>query len=300
MLKVLKEAADLASADPQVSLTLSLADLVRELDRVLMDKPSGEASIPDDPFLTSQYLLLYEMSGGEALADWTDYEYRTLRLSMLIGRADKDFPRLGRNIESFLQENLPEGTRVSLTGEMPVMVRMMELLVLSQIQSCLAALAFISLLLLLILRNLRLGLLAVIPNLFPILVVLGLMGWLRIRLDMVTAMVAPMLIGIAVDDTMHFFIHYRREKRSGGDSLGASTRTLVSVGSSLVFTSVVLTGGFILFAFSRMRSLQNLGILAAAGILSALAADLILSPILLKLSEAGAEKSLASSLIKGE
>jgi len=287
VLQTLQDAAEKAAQYPDVSLTLSLADLVLELDRVLQEKDRSLARIPEDPSTLAQYLLLYEMSGGSALADWTDYGYQTLRLSILLKGSSSEFESFAAEMLLFLEEQLPPGTEVSLTGEMPVMIRMMELLTQSQIRSCLAALGFIALLLLLILRSVRLGLLAVIPNLFPIVVILGLMGWLGFSLDMVTAMVAPMLIGIAVDDTMHFFIHYRQQRKISSSAREASLHTFLSVGNALTATSVVLAGGFILFAFSQMRSLQHLGILAAAGIVSALAADILLSPLLLDLFEGG-------------
>ncbi|MDA3851774.1 MAG: MMPL family transporter [Spirochaetaceae bacterium] len=281
VLQALEEAGELAMEYDQVSLSFSLADLVLELDRVLEEKPPQAAEIPQDPYKLAQYLLLYEMSGGDSLADWVDFDYRTLRLSVLFGTAESSFGAFSEEMISFLQERMPPGTVITLTGDMPVMVRMMDLLIESQIRSCLAALGFIALLLILILGSLRRGLLAVIPNLFPILMTLGLMGWLGYALDFVTAMTAPMLMGIAVDDTLHYFLHYRRERSQTQNPREASRRTFLSVGNALVFTSIVLTGGFILFAFSRMRSLQHLGILTAVGIASALLADLFLSPLLL-------------------
>lgn len=287
VLQTLQKAAEKAAEYPDVSLTLSLADLVLELDRILQEKDRSLARIPEDSGTLAQYLLLYEMSGGSTLSDWTDYNYQTLRFSVLLKGSSPDFELFGEDMLNYFRGELPAGTRVTLTGEMPVMMRMMELLTQSQVRSCLAALGFIALLLLLILRSIRLGLLAVIPNIFPVIVILGLMGWLGYRLDFVTAMVAPMLIGIAVDDTMHFFIHYRQKRQSSRSAREASMRTFKSVGNALVATSVVLTGGFVLFAFSEMRSLQHLGILASAGIISALAADVLLSPLLLDSLEGG-------------
>ena len=282
VLRALQQAGKLASRYDDMKMSLSLADLVLELDRVFEEKTPEEASIPDSREAVAQYLLLYEWGGGESLEDWTDFDYQILRMTILYGAGTDSYKALENEIVPYLRENLPAGTEVSLAGDLPVLMRMMELLTLGQVKSCLAALLFICLLLIIILRSFRLGGLAIIPNLFPIIVTLGTMGFLNFSLDFVTAMVAPMLIGIAVDDTVHFFIHYKKIKTGKNISPWESSgKTFLSIGNALVFTSVVLTGGFVLFSFSRMASLRHLGILASVGIVSALFADLCLSPLLL-------------------
>ncbi|MBN1649661.1 MAG: MMPL family transporter [Spirochaetales bacterium] len=281
-MRALVEAGNIARRYGGVSLTLSLADLVLELDRVLAGKIPEAAAVPGTRKAIAQYLLMYETSGGEILERWTDLDYRTLRLSIVFNTGKTDLDAMNNQIGTYLKSRLPAGTGITMTGDLPAMMRMMDLLIRSQVRSCLAALGFISLLLILVLRSFRLGFLAIIPNLFPILVTLGIMGWLGMRLDFVTAMVAPMLIGIAVDDTVHFFIHYRQARKTTGSPEKASEKTFLSVGNALVFTSIVLTGGFVLFIFSHMKSLQHMGVLAAAGIVSALFADICLSPLVLK------------------
>lgn len=282
VLKAVYKAGQTARERPDITMDLSLADLVIELDRVL---GSGEAQIPDSSQAIAQYLLLYEMSGGELLDEWTDYEYRTLRLSLMFGAGTDGIHEVQADTTAYLREHLPEGSTVVMAGDMPVMLRMMELLIDGQIISTLAALGTIALLLILVLQSLRLGLLAVIPNIFPIVTTLGIMGWLNLPLDMVTALISPMLIGIAVDDTIHFFVRYATLRPHTSQAQEATERTLRDIGNALMFTSIVLIGGFSLFGFSRMASLQNVGILTAAGVASAFLADIFLAPLLVSIKE---------------
>ena len=282
VLQAVHKAGQAARKRPDITMDLSLAHLVIELDRVL---GSGEAQIPDSSQAIAQYLLLYEMSGGELLDEWTDYEYRTLRLSLMFGAGTDGINEIQAETTTYLLEHLPAGTTVVLAGDMPVMLRMMDLLIDGQIISTLAALGTIALLLILVLQSLRLGLLAVIPNLFPIITTLGIMGWFNLPLDMITALISPMLIGIAVDDTIHFFVRYTSLRPHTTDAQHATEETLTSIGNALMFTSIVLIGGFSLFGFSRMASLQNVGILTAAGIAAAFFADIFLAPLLVRIKE---------------
>lgn len=291
VLRTIDGAAALAREYDDVTMTFSLADMVRELNRVL----GSGGDIPSSATEISQFLLLYELSGGDTLSSWTDMPYRNMRLSVLLGGRSGGFEALEEGVGNYLRTRLPEGSIVTFAGDVPVMLRMMNLVVDGQKISTLVALAMITVVLILVLRSLRSGLVAAIPNIFPVLCSLGILGWTGWRLDFVTVMVAPMLIGIAVDDTIHFFVHFRSHHGMGESIRHDVEKTFVNIGNSLVFTSIILAGGFTLFAFSRMTSLRHMGILASVGIISALIADLVLSPLLLSFVYARKEKRAANS-----
>jgi len=130
-------------------------------------------------------------------------------------------------------------------------------------------------------RSVRLGLLSMVPNLIPILATLGLMGWAGIDINTATAVISCVAIGIAVDDTIHFLNRYRKEFRAGKGEARAAQDTLVSTGRALVFTSVVLSLGFFVLVFSNFRPLVYFGLLTGVTMVSALAGDLVLLPVLL-------------------
>ena len=109
-------------------------------------------------------------------------------------------------------------------------------------------------------------------------VILGVTGLAGIPLDTDTLLVVPMAIGIAVDDTIHFLMHYQMLRDEGQTVGDALKRSCSEVGHALIYTSMVLSLGFLVFIFSHHKPLTHFGILSSLAILSALLADLFLLP----------------------
>ena len=118
-----------------------------------------------------------------------------------------------------------------------------------------------------------------IPNLAPALAIGGLMGWADIPLDMMTIM--PMLLGRAVDDTIHFINHCRLEFERTGHYETSIRRTFSTIGVAICMTSLIITANFSVYTTSVAKVYVHLGILTGIGILTALAADLFVTPVLL-------------------
>lgn len=279
-LAALAELAEEASRWDQVDSTMSLVDLVKEINSVMQGRRPGSYTIPDNQQTVAQLLLLYEISGGEELDDWVDYNYRKLRLSVQLS-SNRDLGNHLEMIEQKAKSLFPEHTGISIIGDVPILIRLMDLLVVGQLKSILLAFGVITLVMVLILRSLRAGLLSMIPNLFPVVVVAGIMGLFQINLDFITIMIAPMIIGIAVDDTVHFFIHFKQELSGFRDYEKANRQTFVKIGYALLFTTLVLSIGFGILGFSSVAGITHMGFLAASGILAALIADFFIAPILL-------------------
>jgi len=128
---------------------------------------------------------------------------------------------------------------ILVTGQLSLLARILNFLSRSQIKSFGLTLAVISVLMLFVLGSRKIGLIALFPNLFPILTIFGLMGWLKIDLDTDTLLIAPIIIGIAVDDTIHFLTHYRIEIEKCGDIKEAIVRTLREVGIILLLFKTI-------------------------------------------------------------
>jgi predicted RND superfamily exporter protein len=137
----------------------------------------------------------------------------------------------------------------------------------------------------LLLGNLRLGLVSMIPNLTPIILTMGLMGWLGLPMDLFTIMIGSIAIGLAVDDTIHFMHNFRRYHRSTGDVSDAIRLTLTGAGRAMLVTTAVLSLSFFLYMFSTLSNLFNFGLLTGFTIIMALLADLFLAPALMVLLE---------------
>ena len=148
-------------------------------------------------------------------------------------------------------------------------------------KSYLLAAVIISLLMMALLSSVKLGLISMIPNFLPILLSLGLMKLLNIPLDLSTIMVASVVIGLAVDDTIHFMHNFRRYYFETYNVEVAVHRTLQTTGRALLFTSIVLMGGFLVFTQANMKNVQYFGLLTAFTAFMALCADVIVAPAIM-------------------
>jgi hypothetical protein len=292
LLRSLERAAEYASSFQSgpvvVGSTLSILDILRETHRALNENRQEFYAIPSDRELIAQELLLFENSGSDDLEKVTDSLFESARLSLRVGWAD------GRLYGPFLEEFLPglrgifaEDVDVSVTGGAVLSGRAVDLLLGSMARSYLLALAIITPLMILLLGNVRRGLLAMIPNLIPIWLTLGVAGFLDIPLNMSTMLVGSIIIGIAVDDTIHFMHQFDRDFACTGDLAGAVRRTLASTGSALLVTSLVLTGSFLLSLLGDFRGMVHFGMLAAFATMTAFLADVVLAPALVYITAGG-------------
>jgi predicted RND superfamily exporter protein len=177
--------------------------------------------------------------------------------------------------------DLAPSWNASVTGTTSLSVRLSELILETQITSFSGALVTIFAILALLVGSVRLALLGMIPNLLPIVAILGLMGGWGIRLDVGTAMVASILIGISVDDTVYFLVHYRDARRAGLDLSDSIKYTFAFSGKAAIFASVILAGGFTLLTFSRFQTLAYFGLLCTVAVVAALICELFLLPAVL-------------------
>jgi predicted RND superfamily exporter protein len=134
-----------------------------------------------------------------------------------------------------------------------------------------------------LLGSFRRGLLSMVPNLAPILLTLGLMGWLGVPLDMTTTLIGGIIIGLAVDDTIHFMHRFNRYYEQSKDAAQAVRETLETTGTAMLFTSVVLAAGFLVFLLAYMQNIVGFGLLCAFATAMAFLSDIMLAPALMAL-----------------
>ena len=118
-------------------------------------------------------------------------------------------------------------------------------------------------------------------NLFPIVVTLGVMGWLGLPLEMFSLLIGSIALSLAVDDTIHFMHGFRNAYERSGDVGQAVHATLTTTGQALLFTSIVLSLGFSIYVFSDLNNLTNFGALTAFAIMMAFVADILVAPALM-------------------
>jgi predicted RND superfamily exporter protein len=171
---------------------------------------------------------------------------------------------------------------VHLTGMMVLYNNMLQSLFRSQILTLGAVLGVIALMFGVLFRSLPIAAVAIIPNIIAAVFVLGLMGLLGIPLDIMTITIAAITVGIAVDNTIHYLHRFRVELAVDGDYEAAIHRSHASIGSAMYYTSSSITIGFSVFVLSDFIPTIYFGILTALAMVAALAADLVVLPLLLE------------------
>ena len=270
-----------------IGKSLSVLDILKETHLALNENRPEMRRIPDDRALVAQELLLFDNSGSDDTEEFVDSEYRKARISMRIPFEDALlFPKLLADIRAASDERLAGVASYELTGLMTLLAEIFHNVIQSMIRSYVFALSVITPLMMLLVGSLRRGLVSMVPNLLPVIAVLGVVGWLDIALDTTTMMVGAMVIGIAVDDTIHFMHKFQRYFDLTGDVERAVRETLRTTGSALLFTTLVLMAGFAVFLFGGMTNMRIFGGLAAMATGIAFLADLLIAPALLTLAEA--------------
>ncbi len=276
-------------ADPAIQSVDSVLGLLRELRWVQRGgEGSGEArdALPTSRAEVASLLLLAEIAGDEGVSrSHLSFDRRVLRLT---ARAADVGARRYLELERRLKVSLAqafEGSAVAvtpiLTGTSQVGYGGIDSLIRDLLRSLGWAFVLIFVTLALLFRSWTLAALAMIPNVLPVVVVLGAMGWTGRHLETLSAMVFSIGLGIAVDDTIHYLARWCEEVRAGRSPEEAVTLATQRTGRAIVYTSLVLLLGFGVLYSSRFPPNQSFAVLATGVIASALVADLFLLPALL-------------------
>jgi hypothetical protein len=265
-----------------VKKTYSLGDVLMDLNRSFHEGDPAYNILPETRDLIAQYLLLYEMSGGDEVNDYVSGDFSRASLELRLKATESsELAKLAGEIDAYLAENPTAASEVRVTGIGALWLQLMSYITQSQIRGFLLAFAVIGAMLCFIFRSLEVGLIAMVPNLSPVVLTLGVMGWIDLPLDYVRLLIATVAIGISVDDTIHHMTRFQIEFRRSGSYHEALRASMSDVGRALVITSVVLVVGFLVFQFSVLDSLASFGSLLATTISVALIADFLLMPALL-------------------
>jgi len=168
-----------------------------------------------------------------------------------------------------------------ITGTAHLLDLNMRTLSMSMMQGLLLASVIIALIMGLLYRSFLMVVIAMIPNLFPLLFIGGIMGYLGVDLKITTAIIFTIAFGIAVDDTIHFLSKFKLELNKGKSVLWALRTTYVSTGKAIILTTLILSSGFLMLMFSDFRGTFIMGLLVSLSLIFAVVADLLLLPVLI-------------------
>ena len=274
-----------------IGKVLDVTTILKEIHKALNENRPEMYKVPDNSALIPQEFLLFENSGSDDLKDFVDSRFSKARVTIKVPWRDalsyvpfiKEVEkRFHKTFDGILVDGKP--VSVSTTGIMSLFARILYATMYSAAQSYGIAIVVITLMMIFLIGDLRMGLIAMLPNISPILVVMGIMGWFSIPLDMFTMLVASIAIGLAVDDTIHFVYHFRQYHQETGDVYQAVSSTLHTTGRAMLTTSIVLSIGFFIFMFASMHNVFNFGMLVGLAIVIALLADFFLAPSLMALA----------------
>lgn len=290
------EIANVAREPIVVADAVSIRDIVEETHQALNENRPEMRRVPDSRDAVAQELLLFEQSGSDDTEELVDAEYRLTRINLRVPFVDALlFPEFLADAARVVEKRLEGRASFQVTGLMTLLADIFDAVIVSMGRSYVFAICVITPLMMLLLGSLRRGLVSMVPNLLPILAVLAVMGWADIAIDTTTMLIGAMVIGIAVDDTIHFMHKFHRYFEQTGDLETAVTETLRTTGSALLFTTLVLVVGFAVFGLSEMANIRAFGLLSAFAAAVALLADLLVAPALLTVVEGARRRNRRAS-----
>jgi hypothetical protein len=193
-----------------------------------------------------------------------------------------DYMILIKEINTKIDENFKNKAEVTVTGISNLLSRIMEAAMSSSAISYILALFLITIMMLILIGHIKIGLVSMIPNIAPILIMTTIMVIFDMPLDMFTMLIGAIAIGLAVDDTVHFMHNFRRYELIHNDIDKAVRLTLLTTGRAMVVTTIVLSFGFFVFMGASMSNIFNFGLLTGIAIIVAVLADFFLVPAIMK------------------
>ena len=267
-----------------VGKTTSVVNLIKETHQALNANDSTFYKIPQKRDLVAQELLLFENSGSDDLEQLVDTQFSQARITAkLMIRDAHDYLDFVQQLEGKAQDLFVEPQEATVTGSVKLFTRTIQYVMTSMVKSYTIAGVIITILMILMLGSFRIGVLSMIPNLAPIIITLGVMGWVGIKLDMSNMLLGTVAIGLAVDDTIHFFHNFRNYYAKHGNTLEAVRHTMLGTGRAILFTTLVLVTGFWLFMFASLVNLIHFGFLIGLTLIMAMLADILLAPAMMEL-----------------
>jgi predicted RND superfamily exporter protein len=263
---------------PQIGKVLSLGTLLKITEKLNNNKPL------DNFELALLYNELPDRFKDMVLTPYVSVEHNEVRFSTRVRDSEKSLKRnqlLIKIHKDLISKFGLKEKQVHLTGMLVLYNDMLQSLFKSQIQTLGVVILALMGMFLVLFRSLKISLIAIFPNLLSIGVVLGVMGWLKIPLDMMTITIASISVGIAVDDTIHYIHRFTHEIKIDQNYIQSLHRCHGSIGHAMYYTSVTIIIGFSILVLSNFIPSIYFGLLTGLAMFIALIAALTLLPELL-------------------
>ena len=259
-LNTVRELQSWLNQQPEIGGSVSIADYIMLVNRALHDNDPAFFAIPDNRRLITQLLFL---SSSEEMDKIVDPRFQNANIIVRARVISSDgMASLIKRINARLAE-LPDHLKAQATGNPVLITQTLTEIIIGQARSVGLALIIVYAILSLMFMSYRIGFIALIPNIMPIAIYFGSLGFFGISLNPSTSLIAPMVLGIAIDDTIHYFARFSQEVRRLADDRKATVAALKGVGRPMTYTSVALCLGFLALTTSELSMQVQVGLMAS-------------------------------------
>ncbi len=276
-LRVIEELQAWIESQPEVGGTTSIVDYIKTINKGFHDTAADAFEIPESRELVAQLILI---GGNDELDRFVDFDYQIANVLVRTTAMDSsDVLALVERIEERLGE-IPRHIQGKVTGNTVLISRTSDDIALGQALSLSTAFLFIYVILALLFTSFESGFFALIPNVLPVLFYFGILGWMDITLNTTTGLVACLVLGIAVDDTIHLMAHFNSASKRHADERKGIVEALHAVGRPVTATTAALCLGFLCLTLSESLSQVQFGLLSAFTLAFAWLVDVVFTPAL--------------------
>jgi hydrophobe/amphiphile efflux-3 (HAE3) family protein len=264
-------------AQQEIGGATGLVDFVKLLNRAFHEDDPAQLVVPDSERLTGQLLFL---GASDELEGYIDARYQLTNILVRSNIYDSEqVSELVDRIQARLAE-LPPQLQGRVTGNSVLMNGVVNSLISSEIQTLFGSLVLIYGILCVTFLSMRIGVIALVPNVIPIAVYFGTLGLTGITLNFATSIIGPMALGVAIDDTMHYFLRFNDEAKRLANEKRATANVLRSVGRPVIYSTLSLVIGFLMLSWSDLLSYRQVGGLGAFTLGFSLFVEMTLTPAL--------------------
>jgi hypothetical protein len=278
LLKQMRDFQEEAVKLPYINNAQSMVNIFREENMAL----NNTREIPTTQNQIAQYLLLLEMSDNELISNYLTFDYQNTRIQMTMEMVSstKQKEVLGE-LEKLIDKYFGEEFKAEITGVPSLSLEINDLIISGQIKSLISAVLFTLVITSLLLKSIKRGFFTTLPIAFTVLVNFGLMGILNIKLDIATAMIASIAVGIGVDYSIHIFTRFIEENEKLDNPAQALKTSIQTVGRANLYNAAAVIVGFSVILLSSFPPLVSFGGLTAFTMVVSFFGALVLLPVLI-------------------
>ncbi len=266
---------------PLVLQTSSFLDQMKQVNRAIHGNDDRFYAIPEKQESVGDLLLLYESGGGKEFDKTVSFAYDSAHIQIRTrSLSTGDVRMLEKDVNDFVKRETPS-LNIEFTGASCLLTWVADYLSESQLYSFIYAFLTIFAVMTLVFRSVKLGLLSMIPNVIPVVITLGLVGMTGARVNMVLVILAPIILGVCIDDTVHFISRYRFFFSKCGSYRKAFIETSLSIGRVLVFTTMISGVCLLSFMNSKFAGPFTFAWSSFTAFFVALVCDLMITPAMI-------------------